>query len=717
MTSVADALLTHATYARRFGVRFAVEVRRVSDNAQVCEAIAFRAHLELPAVVEGGTPPESGYFIVHGREYVIRNQERFAFGIWMVTSKKGFISASMRIAPPWPGATCRTTRMHSTALVVRLRAREKGRTLPLAAVLLLLGEPSAEAFAARVGDQRFDVRPLAAAWPESRAAAEAKLCDSVRPRYGEQAVGDADAVLAEWVLPHVEAGRKLDMLAHGFARLVRGTVDDLDHLGAKRLDAAGDMLACAVGAIWHKRWAGMPKQMTWGRQKWTGSAAECGAALQASAKDHALAMVAAVSEAAQHGFVTPDWVGTDGARTSGVCEKIVRLNAPYQIGLMRCTRSTLGEGGSRKREPRLPHGSAYGMLCPVYAVDDENIGLIKAVAATARTSERASLAWVPPPDGGADATWSLVVDGQRCGRISCPAAYAAAFARERIRAVRGAVRSGDVRAVFAAAGVTCAQRTADREVWVRGDAGRLVRPLLVAGRQPPERLESLTQLLAHGCLEYIDAGSVDDATFWVATDAGALAAGIASAASEGHPPPSHLEMHPALFLSLPAASIPFAHHNQSTRNNFYASSQFKQAVGVPHPAWLTWRTMNAQALVYPQRPLVTTAAEGAMRAADLASGVNALMMIGYLDGYNQEDALVANSRSMELGMFHSMQFDAYSKGGVCAPAEDEDGGAFDEVRGEGKPFPDPTRAMLVHFYAKHSYEESGKGLPSLGQCH
>ena len=626
-------------------------------------------------------------------------QERFAFGIWIVTTKKGFTSASMRIAPQWPGATCRSTRLHATTISLRLRARD-ARSLPLAAVLLLLGEPSAAAFAARVREPRFDARPLAAVWPASRAAAETALRDAVRPRFpanGDAAVGDADALLEEWVLPHVATGRKLDVLAHGSARLARGTIDDLDHLAAKRLDAAGDMLACAVGATWHKRWAGLPKQMTWGRQKWTGTAAECGAALQASAKDHALAMVAAVSEAVQHGFLTPDWVGTDGARTSGVCEKIVRLNAPYQIGLMRCTRSTLGEGGSRKREPRLPHGSAYGMLCPVYAVDDENIGLIKAVAATTRTSDRCSLDWAPPADDRETDTWVLVVDGQRCGTLACPTAYAAAFSRARMRAVRAAVRAGNARGVFEAAGATCAQRSTDREVWVRGDAGRLIRPLLVVGRQPPAQLESLTQLLVQGCVEYVDAGTVDDATFWVATDAGALAEGMASAAAKGHLPPSHLEMHPALFLSLPAASIPFAHHNQSTRNNFYASSQFKQAVGVPHPGWLSWRTMNAQALVYPQRPLVITAAEGAMRAVDLPAGVNALMMIGYLDGYNQEDALVANSRSMELGMFHSMQFDAYSRAGVCPPAEDEDNGAFDEVRlarlglivsrGEGKPSP------------------------------
>ena len=480
MTTVADALLTHATYARRFGLRFSVEVHRASNGAQLCPPSSFRAHLELPAVVEGGgaAPPESGYFVVHGREYVVRNQERFAFGIWIVTSKKGSPSASMRIAPPWPGETCRSVRMYAAVLSVRLRPREGARTLPLAAVLLLLGEPSAAAFAARVGEARFDARPLTAAWPASHAAAETALRDAVRPRFpatGENAVGDAAALLAEWVLPHLQASAdKLDVLAHGAARLARGAVDDLDHLAMKRLDAAGDMFACAVGAQWHKRWVALPKHMTWGRQKWSGTAPECAAALQASAKDHVLATVAAVSEAVQHGFLTPDWVGADGTKTSGVCEKIVRLNAPYQIGLMRCTRSTLGEGGSRKREPRLPHGSAYGMLCPVYAVDDENIGLVKAVAATARTSERCSADWVPPPDE--DGAWTLVVDGHRRGRLACPEAYAAAFGRARMRALRAAARSeGGPRIVFAVAGTTCAQRTSDREVWVRGDAGRLVR--------------------------------------------------------------------------------------------------------------------------------------------------------------------------------------------------------------------------------------------------
>ena len=77
-------------------------------------------------------------------------------------------------------------------------------------------------------------------------------------------------------------------------------------------------------------------------------------------------------------------------------------------------------------------------------------------------------------------------------------------------------------------------------------------------------------------------------------------------------------------------------------------------------------------LLYPQRPLVTAAGETAMRGADLPAGTNVLMMIGFLDGFNQEDALVMNGRSLENGMFHSLQYDAYSKDRVCSVDNNED---------------------------------------------
>ena len=38
----------------------------------------------------------------------------------------------------------------------------------------------------------------------------------------------------------------------------------------------------------------------------------------------------------------------------------------------------------------------------------------------------------------------------------------------------------------------------------------------------------------------------------------------------------------------------------------------------------------------------------------------------------QEDALVMNARSLENGMFHSLQYDAYSKTRMCPTDQNED---------------------------------------------
>ena len=118
---------------------------------------------------------------------------------------------------------------------------------------------------------------------------------------------------------------------------------------------------------------------------------------------------------------------------------------------------------------------------------------------------------------------------------------------------------------------------------------------------------------------------------------------------------------------------------QATRNNFYVSSQCKQPVGTPHPGWLNWRTLNASALIYPQRPLVTTKAEEGMRAADLPAGVNLLCLISYADGYNQESAqLPASCRGR------------YSRGRSPRPIEREQ-----QLPSESTPLPASSRGLYL----------------------
>ena len=117
----------------------------------------------------------------------------------------------------------------------------------------------------------------------------------------------------------------------------------------------------------------------------------------------------------------------------------------------------------------------------------------------------------------------------------------------------------------------------------------------------------------------------------------------------------------ALHLGLPVSAVPFPHHNQSTRNNFWTSSQSKQVIGVAHPGWMMWKNISSHALVYPQRPLVTGAGDESIRGNDLPAGTNVLMMISPMGGYNQEDALVVNEQSLQNGLFNSIQCDSYAR--------------------------------------------------------
>ena len=184
------------------------------------------------------------------------------------------------------------------------------------------------------------------------------------------------------------------------------------------------------------------------------------------------------------------------------------------------------------------------------------------------------------------------------GRVVDGAAYKAAFVEARRGAVVAAAAWDDK---FAAAGVTCAALHGTKELRVWADGARLVRPVwalaCAAGRAAfaaGEHPDDVRPGLESGALELVDASCTDDAGFV-----------LALTPSEQPPGASHGELHPSLHLGIVAASIPFAHHHQATRNGFQ-TQQAKQAAGIPHAGCLERPTRSATMLVYPQLPLVLT---------------------------------------------------------------------------------------------------------------
>lgn len=441
---------------------------------------------------------------------------------------------------------------------------------------------------------------------------------------------------------------------------------------------AGDMIGFHVGAMWLAFLKKLPSEMVGEalpvHHTRTADTVDVGAVVceaMTTALDRAFSDL---NIAIQNGFVRDSWTGGDGTVTKGACVAIKRQNVSNAISLMRRTRSSLGEGGSRKRETRMAHPSAFGLLCPVETPDDDNIGLVKALGSSTRTSTECTVDWIDTLSYETSDTWRLVVNGNRKG-FADPDSFFLAF---RIARLKAAAEAQTQHGRFSILCVTAWANSGTKDIRVWSDSGRLVRPLLLAGYQYLAATP-LDQLLVDGCAEYVDSGAFDDQAFVI--DVGEFA----------QDRPTFAEFHPAMHLGLMAARIPFANYNQvselsrgpadrqhltavfcppqANRNNFFASSQGKQSLGVPHPGWLKRPTKSALALLAPQRPIVSSAAGDAFREHSLPEGVNVMMAIMFHRGNNQEDALVVNKNSIAFKMFHSLRQDGYSVS-QCAPQEE-----------------------------------------------
>merc|ERR1719453_1922806 len=121
---------------------------------------------------------------------------------------------------------------------------------------------------------------------------------------------------------------------------------------------------------------------------------------------------------------------------------------------------------------------------------------------------------------------------------------------------------------------------------------------------------------------------------------------------------THMEIHPAMTLSVCASIIPFPDHNQSPRNT-YQSAMGKQAMGIYASNFQQRMDTLAHVLHYPQKPLATTRAMEHLHFRELPSGVNAIVAIMCYSGYNQEDSLIMNQSAIDRGLFRSSFFRTY----------------------------------------------------------
>ena len=114
---------------------------------------------------------------------------------------------------------------------------------------------------------------------------------------------------------------------------------------------------------------------------------------------------------------------------------------------------------------------------------------------------------------------------------------------------------------------------------------------------------------------------------------------------------THCEIHPSTMLSVITGNIPICNHNQSARNVFHAA-QTKQAIGIYATNFNKRFDTFGFIQHYAQRAIVNTRHAQYTGSDSMMNGANLIVAIMTYTGFNQEDSLIINKKSIERGLFH-----------------------------------------------------------------
>lgn len=113
---------------------------------------------------------------------------------------------------------------------------------------------------------------------------------------------------------------------------------------------------------------------------------------------------------------------------------------------------------------------------------------------------------------------------------------------------------------------------------------------------------------------------------------------------------SHCEIDPSAVLGYAASIIPFPQHSQAPRN-VYQTGMGKQALGTYHSNMRYRFETTAKTLAYAELPVVSTPFNKELAMEEMPSGQMVTLAVMSYYGWNQEDSIIMNQRSVDMGKF------------------------------------------------------------------
>jgi DNA-directed RNA polymerase II subunit RPB2 len=389
-------------------------------------------------------------------------------------------------------------------------------------------------------------------------------------------------------------------------------------------------------------------------------------------------------------FATGAWTVMRGAASgacTGVCNPLSRISPVAAISALNKINCPVNRDG-KTSTPRLLHPSDWGNVCCVETPEGGGCGLVLNLCALTHVRQgydQNHLAeWTNDALAGHadDVIFSCIENGGGPGVLetwidgATPVfVNGSLYGTVRDRAVDAV--TGSLRRARASGAipfdVSIVHQTGT-SISVNGDGGVCTRPVIVAGRID-DYIVYLRGLLEPGAEFACDAwgGAISDGLIeYIDTEEQAEHCVVAptleafrTGSDRGRF--THVEVDVNLaIMGVTANLVPFADYNQSPRV-IYQAAMGKQAVCSMTSGFDSRLDSNLYALHYPQRPLCRTNMETILSLDDFSSSTEAVLMIGSIDGFNQEDSILMNKSCVDRGFARITSYKTY----------------FDEVNGRG----------------------------------
>lgn len=390
--------------------------------------------------------------------------------------------------------------------------------------------------------------------------------------------------------------------------------------------------------------------------------------------------------------------GLDGKQ--GIVQDLNRISYQGFVSHLRRVNTPI-DPSIKIRRPHQLNASHYGIVCPAESPDGGSIGLLKNFAMMCHISfDVASdviLQALKPFDIDLMGSFKAIDIGhqvQICVNHNWVGMAAQSDAAKIVEWIKLLRRNGCINAF-----ISVAWNIPQRRINILTDSGRCMRPLLVVDQTSGQLLieskapawlkkaswfdliygtldidthdlynthytnpfevlgmtsenvqEAIVKLRkTSGVIEFVDVEEAN--TIYIAMRPEVLVAG-------NHY--THCELHPSTMFSVYTLSIPFANHNPPTRIVF-SGAQGKQALGMYATNFNNRIDTMSYVLHYPQKPLVKTRFCDYVYGTDMPNGENLIVAIATYTGYNQEDSIIVNKRSIERGMFNLTYYKCHSE--------------------------------------------------------